>query len=290
MNPAILISNSGRISGIIGGRPLTVEPSHANYSRILDAIRNEAWDLVVSLADVAQTIRNFVTGGVELRNGQVFYRGEALHNSITDRILDLIADGLPFQPMLNFLSNLLDNPSKRAVDELYGFLEVGNLPITEDGHFLAFKKVRGDYRDIHSGKFDNSVGQVVEMPRNHVDEDKNRTCSTGLHFCSQDYLPHFGNGGGNRVMIVKINPRDVVSVPADYHDTKGRCCRYEVVAELEGSPSDYVGRKVVGEFDPDFDNGFDDDGDDDCGCGSVAYKPSGHKYHAKRDNKGRFTQ
>ena len=33
-------------------------------------------------------------------------------------------------------------------------------------------------------------------------------------------------------MIVKINPRDVVSIPTDYNNSKGRACRYEVIGEL----------------------------------------------------------
>ena len=36
-------------------------------------------------------------------------------------------------------------------------------------------------------------------------------------------------------MILKINPRDVVSIPSDYGDTKGRCCLYEVIGELENT-------------------------------------------------------
>jgi hypothetical protein len=76
---------------------------------------------------------------------------------------------------------------------------------------------------------DNSVGRVVEMERNTVDDRAENTCSTGLHFCSQHYLSHFG---GARTMILKINPRDVVSIPSDYNDSKGRACRYEVVGEL----------------------------------------------------------
>jgi hypothetical protein len=73
------------------------------------------------------------------------------------------------------------------------------------------------------------------MERNQVDDDKDHTCSTGLHFCSQDYLNHFS---GEQVMILKINPRDVVSIPADYSDTKGRCCRYEVIGELGVDPAE----------------------------------------------------
>jgi hypothetical protein len=81
----------------------------------------------------------------------------------------------------------------------------------------------------------NSVGQVVEMERNTVDDDKDRTCSSGLHFCSQSYLAHFG---GERTVIVKINPRDVVSIPSDYNDAKGRACRYEVIGELGVNPEE----------------------------------------------------
>jgi hypothetical protein len=114
-------------------------------------------------------------------------------------------------------------------------LEKNSLPITPDGHFLAYKKVRYDYKDCHSGTMDNSVGQVVEMERNSVDDDKDRTCSTGLHFCSRDYLNHFG---GERLVIVKVNPRDVVSIPSDYNGAKGRACRYEVVDEIDKDRAD----------------------------------------------------
>jgi len=137
--------------------------------------------------------------------------------------------------MVQFMENLYQNPSKRAVTELYGFLEKGNLPITPDGHFLAYKKVRADYTDVHSGKFNNSVGQVVEMERHDVDDNKDNTCSTGLHFCAMSYLSCFG---GERTVIVKINPADVVSIPSDYNDAKGRACRYEVIGELAVDPKD----------------------------------------------------
>jgi hypothetical protein len=141
----------------------------------------------------------------------------------------------------------MTNPSKRAVTELYGFLEKNSLPITPDGHFLAYKKVRNDYLDIHSGTMDNSVGMIVEMERNEVDDNKDQTCSTGLHFCSQDYLPHFGSGSDSRVVIVKINPSDVVSIPSDYNNAKGRACRYVVVGEIgnEGDKIDNAFNKPV---------------------------------------------
>jgi hypothetical protein len=139
-------------------------------------------------------------------------------------------EGFAIAPLEQFIDNLMENPSKRAVDELYGFLEKNTLPITDDGCFLAYKKVKADYKDVYSGTIDNSVGQNVSMPRNKVNDDANQTCSDGLHFCSIDYLKHFG---GERIVILKINPRDVVSIPVDYNNAKGRCCAYYVIGEVE---------------------------------------------------------
>jgi hypothetical protein len=150
-------------------------------------------------------------------------------------MISMLQEGFDVTPMANFMENLFSNPSKRAVDELYGFLEKNSLPITPQGHFLAYKRVRANYTDCHTGTMDNSVGRVVEMERNAVDDDKDRTCSAGLHFCSHSYLGHFS---GDRVVIVKINPRDVVSIPSDYNDSKGRACRYEVIGEVGNNPDD----------------------------------------------------
>jgi hypothetical protein len=253
------------------GESVTVYPSNPKYSDIIAALVAKDDDKIRALASPAKVVEEKVTivakrdnVDVELRDGVVYYKGEGLHNTLTDRIVQMSVEGFDIKPMINFLSNLQQNPSYRAVTELYSFLEKGNLPITEDGYFLAYKKVRDDYKDCHSGTFDNSVGQVVTMPRNKVNEDPKQTCSSGLHFCSRDYLSNFG---GVRVMILKINPADVVAIPADYNDTKGRTCRYEVIGELGAD------EKLEGAFRPsntyveppsDFDDEDDDydDGDD----------------------------
>lgn len=253
----------------IEGRPHSINrETHPNYNRIVDAIRNEEWDDVPDLVDITRAITNYVSdnGDIEVIDGDVTFKGRPFANALTDRLISMLEEGFPVDPLCNFITNLKDNPSKRAVDELYGFLEQNSLPITPDGHFLAYKKVKNDYTDIHSGTFDNSVGQVCEMPRNEVNEDKDQTCSTGLHFCSLEYLPHFGWGDGNRVMILKINPRDVVSIPSDYNNAKGRTCRYVVVDEHDKATADERenrhSRKYVEAFDSivvgDYDN--DDDG------------------------------
>ena len=88
------------------------------------------------------------------------------------------------------------------------------MPLTPDGNFLAYKGVREDYTDWHSGKFSNKVGDVNEMTRNNVCDDANVGCSDGFHAGSYEYAKGYAHNGGN-LMIVEIDPSDVVSVPHD---------------------------------------------------------------------------
>jgi len=215
---------------MINGVTNTVAADHPHYAEIRTALRDKNYDEVENLISIKKSVETFVHGKVTVEADRVLYGSLELRGSIVNRILTMRNEGFDAEPMILFLENLMQNPSKRAVDELYGFLEATKLPITDDGYFLAYKKVNNDYRDFYTGKMDNSVGQTPEMPRNQVDENKDRTCSEGLHFCSLSYLPHY-HGGDGRVMIVKINPRDVVSIPSDYDNAKGRACRYEVIGE-----------------------------------------------------------
>jgi hypothetical protein len=234
---------------VIDNVPHTITSNHISYDKIKEAIRTEDWDTVKEIIEPKKVIVNYGAGNIAIQGEKMFWKDQPFASVLADRIVSMYQDGFPIEPMVKFMENLMENPSKRAVDELYGFLEKGNLPITPDGHFLAYKKVRKDYLDIHSGTMDNSVGKVVEMERNTVDDDKNNTCSTGLHFCSLAYLDHFG-GADSRVVVVKINPRDVVSIPADYNATKGRACRYEVIDEIGGKAEEaFVAPVQVGQAD-----------------------------------------
>src|SRR3546814_12213379 len=82
-----------------------------------------------------------------------------------------------------------DLPSFRAQKQLYQWVEKANLRITPDGFILAFKRVKKDYWDHRTGEtFFHKVGAVLEMPRSECDEDTDRHCSSGIHFCSIAYL------------------------------------------------------------------------------------------------------
>jgi hypothetical protein len=267
------IVQGSNITVVIGTTPHTVSKNHITYNKLLAAIKAGEWETVQDIIEPKQVVLNFGQGNVSVEGDKIFWKGREMHNALTKRMVAMIQEDFPVEPLIAFMENLMENPSKRAVNELYGFLEKNTLPITSDGCFLAYKKVRQDYLDCHSGTvlnkpaayltdedtaaLEEAVGKnnevtvavedgvtVVSMERNLVDDDQNRTCSTGLHFCSQDYLKSFG---GERIVILKINPRDVVSIPNDYNDSKGRACRYEIVDEIDKDKADEAFAKTVQE-------------------------------------------
>lgn len=136
------------------------------------------------------------------------------------------------------------------------------MAISQDGHFLAYKAVRSDYMDKYRGTFDNHVGNVCQMTRSKVDDDRSRGCSNGLHAGALNYVAGYGSVESNdKIVIVKINPKDVVSVPSDCNYEKLRTCRYEVVGE-------YQGELLKPLYNASLENGVydeydDEDGDDD---------------------------
>ena len=270
MNTIPCIITDYSITLVVKGKPYTVNAGQANFSIVKQRIADGKFDGIEQLFDAGAALGSFTKGNVVVKDNAVFYKGQPVHNYVVERILTFMREGLPYKPLVNFLDKLMQNPSFRAVQELYGFLEATNLPITEDGDFLAFRKVTADYKDFYTGQNDNSVGVTVSMPRNLVNEDKDQTCSYGLHFCSHSYLPHY-HGGQGRVVIVKINPANVVAIPSDYNNAKGRCSEYLVYSDCEGHDSGTnfttplfrtqpVQAEVVVEVEADEDDTYDSEG------------------------------
>jgi len=220
---------------VLKNKSYQVLPDHINYRMILEKLETGTEDELLEIVDVQKAVTVFSQGLVSIKDGRIFYDNEEVHGSISKRILDFMSKGLPFQPLVNFLNNLMQNPSMQSQTELYDFLEHEYLPITEDGHFLAYKAVRSDYMDKYQGIFDNSVGKVCQMTRSKVDDNRSRGCSKGLHAGALNYVAGYGNvDAGDKIVIVKINPKDVVSVPQECNCEKLRTCRYEVVGEYKG--------------------------------------------------------
>lgn len=233
------------LTAFIDGVPLTINSSHPNYEEVVEMLKSPA-DLDVRALEAAMSFRATLEnklagaayGDVTVGQDAVLYKGRPIHSYLTKTMLDIIAQGHDISPWAKFMDKLYRNPSKTAVDELFLWLQKANMPITSDGNFLAYKKVKDDYTSFHTNAdgtaFHNTIGTTVEMPRNEVDDDRNRTCSKGLHFCSWHYLPSY-HGNAGRVVVVEIDPADVVSIPSDYDNAKGRASRYKISGEIEQS-------------------------------------------------------
>jgi hypothetical protein len=241
------------VSVLVNNRMRVVSASMPNFAKLAAALRlpEHDLDLIADLADITRFIARATFGRVQIADNQVRWDGKKVGNVIADRLLGMLAGGHDLEPLARFLDRLMDNPLESAREELYLWLESENAPITPDGFFLAFKAVRPDYKDKHTGTFDNSVGAIPSMPREQVDPDRTRKCSRGLHFCSHGYLGNFASPG-DPIMIVKIDPADVVAIPHDYHNQKGRAWRYEVVGEVpqDETATFFHGRPVVQVYSP----------------------------------------
>jgi len=206
-----------------GSRPFALDKTHPTFDRMHAAISKGKWALVPKLVSLAESIANESRGNVEVTKNGVSYKGKVIDNTLTQRIMSMIKERKPIAPMLKFMDNLYKNPSQDAVNEFYDWLKSADLPITDDGCFLAYKYLKSDFTDTHTGTVDNSPGQTILGSRKWFDSDYRTQCSSGYHVCSKEYGKY-----GVVATAVKINPKDVLSA----NGGKMRVVNYEVLFEL----------------------------------------------------------
>jgi hypothetical protein len=214
------------------GNPYTATQDHPMFDEIRAKVLNEDTDGLIELFDRGQAVIDYTDGNITVEGGTVLYKGEPVHNVIVDKILGCMTEGIYYKRLCRFLDKLMENPSRNSVNQLYRFLEHKNMPLTPEGDFLAYKGVNSNFTDKWSQKFDNSVGKTLEMPRNTVCDDADQGCSYGFHAGSYEYAKGYASGGGN-LMVVQINPADVVSVPHCSDCQKLRTAKYKVVGLCE---------------------------------------------------------
>ena len=269
------------------GSPLTIHSYDGNFNKAVEAYRNGDVEELYSLMNILTSIEKMSESidDIKVVGNSVYYRDEEIHNVIVDRILDFRNNGFDIKPLARMLSKLMLNPSRRAVEELYKFLAHKNLPVTDNGNFLAYKGVTSDYWSITSGdaklikgtvddggRIYNGVGEEIQMHRNKVDDNKDNHCSYGLHAGSLEYADNFRSYGGygGKLMIVEIDPADVVSIPSDCGCQKLRTCRYKVVGEYDGPLTQPL---YESNFSTENDDLYDEDifDEDDCNEGDYDY-------------------
>lgn len=271
MNPSFSISNSSIVVVFPDlGKPLTISSSYkAQYQQAINHIKNKSWAQLRQVCDIVGSIKQY-TDKVIFKNGICQFNGKELNNVVTKKIREFWQEGLPVEPLVKFLENCLLNPSQTAVEELYLFLEKNSFTITEDGCFVAWKAVDKNFMSFHvnpDGTHNrNKIGDVVKQDRNLCDPNRDQICAPGLHFCEFSYLSYYTSTPDNRIILVKVNPQNVTAIPSDYSNAKGRCCEYEVVAEVNvNKTGDVIKDHLLFSVDK-----------------------NGVKYYSNRDSNGRF--
>jgi len=224
-----VISNSGTINGFFGGKPFMITASSPNYDKIKEAL--------LKSEDITQYLNN--NEALKLKSdGIISYEsripvwdGIPLPTYLSDKIIDLVSKGCEFDPIMKFMYNLCLNPTNHSIAELIDFLRHKNLPLTEDGQFLAYKAVTDGYLDIYSKTISNRVGESPKVAYESVDPNRAVECSRGLHVGAMDYVNWYARED-SRVLVTKVNPLNVVTVPKDHSFQKLRCCGYNIVAEI----------------------------------------------------------
>ena len=201
-------------------------------------------DELLELLDLKNAVETYTVGLLSVNALGVTYSGRPLHTIDAERVMAFMRDKLSYKPIANYIARKMKNPSARAIAEMYNFLEHKGMPLTLRGTFLAYKGVTMDFWSISGnkdtvvlhgevdaqGRISNVIGTTVEVERSSVDDDFRQGCSYGLHAGSLAYA----KGWGQRVVIVEIDPADVVSVPSDCSCQKLRCCKYTVIGEYNG--------------------------------------------------------
>lgn len=219
----------------------TFNTSHPNYDILVEYLEKDNEEDFVSSLNIIDSIKNWADGEFQLTNGTISYRGETIPHVIAEIILDMIKQKKDASYLLRFLENLYENPSYHAVQGLYDWISHRSLAFTQDGHFLTYKYVtkysgpdftdkmgrvvkEGDFVDSHSKTYRNNVGDQNVMHRYQVNDNRDLGCESGFHVGTLSYV-----SGQPHIMICKVNPKDVVSIPYDNSCQKIRCCKYEVV-------------------------------------------------------------
>jgi hypothetical protein len=230
----------------LNGQPHLFDPSHPHYTSLIQCVHAGDADEFVNLLNTGLQVENWSHGDFEFAEGILLFEGEQVAKDPTNRIVECMQQGFPHEFMLNYLTNLYDNVSERAVQESYKWSSHKGLPITEDGMLVGYKGVRtyagetiqgkngeikeGDLVDIYTGNsFRNNVGDTASMKRRQVCDDHTQGCDSGLHVGTYDYACNWAGNTGV-VVLVKFNPKDIVSVPSDCNCEKMRVSSYEVIS------------------------------------------------------------
>lgn len=273
-----------------GHDPLPCASSHPNFSKILDACRDEMVnpgsvdaEAVVDMFDVATAVsKRFLrlSDRVSVKDGTIFLDGDAVESGLTKQILRFMDEDEDFEPLVNFMEKIQSNPNDHSRTQAWDWLNNHDFSLLPDGDVVGYKGVSGTPGNFYSGfsghaivdgedvngRIPTNVGSVIEMPRSEVAWDPSSACAAGLHFGTYEYAKGYASGA---MLKVAVNPRDIVSVPTDAAGEKMRCCRYRILEIIDAPVNSALDRSYsAGLYEDDgIDLDLDMDDEDYCECG-----------------------
>jgi hypothetical protein len=222
-------ANFGRVVGILTGTPV-------------DEIDETALlELLIPALGVGKNLTR-LSERVSFDGSNILFDGDVVSDAIAEHILRIVSEGGnpdSYKALVAFMEKLYTNPSESSRNSLYDFIVRHNITIDPDGDFYAYKGVKADLGSVWegfgivdgvsmNGSLPNKPGSILEIPRSKVNADNAVGCGTGLHAGTYAYAEGWARGV---LLLVKINPRDVVSVPSCTSYQKLRTCRYKVISQ-----------------------------------------------------------
>lgn len=233
------------------------DPAYQNVRSYLVDDHGQDFATIKTMVDVVRvTVKAAVAEAVSVVDGNAddaddAYRithGDPVAETVLSTALRLARETADMAPLGEFLRRLERNPSEASRSQLFGWLKAGGFTLTTDGLIVGYKSVRNDGFSAHAGRepvtvvhqdgtsetvtgnIPYPVGATVWMDRGLVDSERHSACSVGLHVGTYSYASHFSD----QMLVVLVDPADVVSVPADHNAEKMRVCRLTVAAHHDG--------------------------------------------------------
>ena len=188
-------------------------------------------DEEIDITKVAPTLQNFI---IKITNDINVDDNVVLAWTKFARKLQRNVDPYIRSQLFNFLNYLIDTEN--------------SLALTPEGNFIGYKGIQKNYLSSRAGngfvdgveykntQIPNKPGTIVSMNRHEVQADPDQTCSFGLHVGSYSYAKGFQP----LVVLVEVNPENVVSVPHDYNGQKLRCSEYKVIKEVDKPLTEFL--------------------------------------------------
>lgn len=230
-----------------GDQILSATKDHPQWSELVNAYSRHDETAMLELLNMKRVVEKFSNGGLVVADNGVFYKDMPLGGVDVERIMAFMRQGLPYRPIANYMVRKMGNPSRRAINEMYNFLEHRQMPLTAEGKIIGYKGVQKDFFSVSSGneplvsgkrnetgQIFFGIGETIEMVRSYVNDDFRQGCSNGIHVGSLSYARDWAQTHNGIIILIEFDPADVVSVPSDCDCSKCRICKCKVISVYNG--------------------------------------------------------